>query len=276
MLRKAILASLFLLALGAHGAYAEVHKNNCDGEDTGYKFLNKACENNPDTILVNCLNVCTRFDLRTGECKKWVAKELASAVCTSTGDKMILRKCSEEESEFAQQAIEQARNQAQKLYDELRALDITKLDVETQRRFGYARVIARGALNWINHDRQFLCRDDGQGLCKNAYAVAIPLTGGLAAIRLCEPLFSKSVEFAGATIIHEATHSCCATSDQEYYNSGPSDQPLSSQNWHNIADTYAYWIMNGLCVPGPDRCTPIAELENSGEQAAGGGGGGSW
>ena len=255
---KKIVLSAVCAVLFSVSASAGVHKDSCSGEDTGYKFLNKACANNPDTMLVNCVTLCTRFDIRTGECKNWVTKEIASAFCTSTGDKMLLRKCSDEQAAFASEAIEAAREQAKTLSEALNALDTSELGVEDQRRFQIARVVAKGAVNWVNHDRQFLCKNEDEGLCKDGtIASAIPLTGGLVAIRLCAPFFKYSVKKAGAVIIHEATHSCCGATDMEYYNSGEADQPLSTQHWPAIADTYMYWIMHGLCIPGESECTPL-------------------
>jgi len=275
---KKLLLSAACVALFSAASGATVHKESCDGEDTGYKTLNKACANNPSTVLVNCINICTHFDFRTAKCTDWTTKEIATAVCTSSGDKMLVRKCTDEQTEFAAQALETAREQAQTLSDALHAMDLSELEVETQRRFGYAKMIAKGALNWVNHDRQFLCKMEDDGMCKGNAAAAIPLTGGLVAIRLCAPFFNYSAKSAGSVIIHEATHSCCGTTDLEYYNSGDADQPLSTQHWPVIADTYTYWIMHGLCVPGETECSADAvAIPSAGAGAgAGGGGGGAW
>jgi len=284
-MRNIILFATAFASLLASAASATVHKETCSGADTGYKTLNKACANNPSSMMVNCANICTNFDIRTSKCLSWRTQEVASAICTSTGDKMLVRRCDDEQTEFAAQAIEKAREQAEKLSAALNALDLSELDVEAQRRFGYARHIAKGAANWLNHDRQFLCKSSEKTYCSGNLAMAIPLTGGLAAVRLCDAFFNLSVEKAGATIIHEATHSCCATSDREYYDVGPNDPPLSTQNWQNIADTYYYWAIKGLCIPGETECSANAATISEGDngaasiavgRGAGGGGGGSW
>ena len=276
---KKIILSAVCAAFCASAGYAGIHKDSCSGADTGYKTMNNACAHNPNTMVVQCTQFCAVYEY-SGACKTWTYTETASAVCTSTGDKMLLRKCSDEQAAFAAKAIEKAREEAEQLSGALNALDVSVLEVETQRRFGYARRIAKSVVSWLNHDRQFLCKSSEQGLCKGNLAVAIPLTGGLAAIRLCDAFFNQPLKKAGATIIHEASHSCCATSDSEYYDS---NAPLSSQNWHNIADTYYYWAMNGLCIPGETECSADAmTISESGNEAiaagAGtiGGGGGSW
>ena len=262
-----------MLPLLAGQAEAKIYKDSCDGAATSYANLDSGCAKSPNTILAECREDCARPVPSRESCPEWTRTQTALAACTSAGDKMLLRKCTAKQTEFAAQAIEFARVQAQKLNDSLAALDISEYDVETQRRFGYARKIAGNALNWVNEDRQFLCQKEGQGLCKTSLAWALPWTGGLAAVRLCDGFFDLSLAKAGSVIIHEATHSCCFTLDLQYYNEGPDDQPLSSHMWHNIADTYSYWIDEGLCVPEESECNANAVVLQS---PAHGGGGGSW
>ncbi|OGS12468.1 MAG: hypothetical protein A2234_05645 [Elusimicrobia bacterium RIFOXYA2_FULL_58_8] len=226
----------------------DVMIGSCSGTNTGYSNLNTACSKYPDTILVKCREKCVARG-KNGVCKTCGWTETSSAVCTDTGDRMKLRKCDASQAEYAYRALNAAKTQIAAIISGVASVDKTNMVKSEKRKFDHARYMATQINNWLNRDRQFLCKGQDKGSCKGAYATAMPLTGGVVAIRLCDAFFGRNIEDSGATIIHEAAHSCCGATDATYYHG---TQPGIADPWHTTADTYGYWARKGFCIPSED------------------------
>ncbi len=59
----------------------------------------------------------------------------------------------------------------------------------------------------------------------------------------------EETNYAGAVIIHEASHKC-GTTDAAYFRGEETPHWVGPIGWARIADTYEYWVKHGFCVPG--------------------------
>ncbi|HOX23157.1 MAG TPA: hypothetical protein PLL10_06810 [Elusimicrobiales bacterium] len=255
-----LFCTLACLSFFSVQAHAVVKIGNCMGHETTYSSLNAACERYPNAILVQCQQTCTTYGQLGCTDATWA--ETASAFCTDTGDRMKLRKCINEETGFIMQALALAKKRMTQIRNTLDRMQFATGPNEAKK-LDYARKILARIDYWLNSDRQFLCKGK-QGACDGPYnALAVPLSGGAMAIRICEPFFTSPMEYAAATLIHEASHSCCGTVDKvngkDMYYGKTLGVPLSSHPWHTIADTYAYWSEYGVCVPSTDSCMPVKQ-----------------
>jgi hypothetical protein len=251
--------ALALLALAALPAAAvvcnvadfEVRVGSCDGPAAGFDTnLDRACEKHPKKILVRCQKRCVERDGLA--CKRCGWREKKRAACTAGGDRMKFKNCSAKEVSFADAAIGTAIARLAVVETKIDLYDASKLSDQEQRRFRRAREKVERVRKWLDRDRKFKCKDAGEGGCGGTTnAVAVPLTGGVMAIKLCPNFFRLSTARAAGVVAHEASHSCCGTSDEEYYSG--SKQPNRSDNWPNVADTYDWWVVNGFCVPSDGR-----------------------
>jgi len=230
----------------------EIRVDNCAGEGTDFESnLKRACRSHPGETLAKCRRNCVSRN-KVGVCQECGWKQVSTAACTDTGDRMKMRHCDENQTAFASSAVKTAKVLTKILETHLFMARTLKLSAGEADKLAMAAHKAGKVREWLNKDRKFLCKDD-RGLCKGGtIAAAYPLTGGAVAVRLCDPFFNKDVKSAAAVLIHEATHSCCATTDKYYYT--PDHPPLRRHNWQNIADTYWYWIQYGFCLPAENTC----------------------
>ncbi len=224
----------------------EVRLDGCAGPNTGFEWnISRACEKFPNRTIVRCHRECQERN-KVGLCKKCGWTEKQRAACTTTGDAVKLKECTGAEGSAAVAAFQEARGRIGKVVSSLNAVSTKGKPLGEKAKFDIAKVTAARIRGWLDKDRKLVCHDDGGG-CSGASAFAIPLTGGAVGIRLCPSFFKYSKAAGAGVIIHEASHSCCGTTDQKYYTGGK--QPSSADNWPIIADTYNYWSDHGFCIP---------------------------
>jgi len=104
----------------------------------------------------------------------------------------------------------------------------------------------------------YICGDEKGLVCSRAYAGLSP--AGL-------PFFlARKVEFCGdhfwelnnterlSTLVHELSHKCGTTDNLSFRRFGEGNPPYngSLSDWPQIADSYGYFVREGVCLPYVD------------------------
>ncbi len=163
-------------------------------------------------------------------------------------ESVIVEKCSQSEEALIRNRLLLADDGARRVLQEI---DET---LENREEFKRKKVL----LKVLNARNKLICAIEelskSKYICgkdkENTYNAGFTLPFRGSKIKLFSIREGGPVELE-QTLLHEAVHHCKTTDaayfTYEYYNPPPHDTLLST--WDNIADTYAYWLRYGFCVP---------------------------